>query len=124
MSTTPRPQGGYPMLSIMAGNAFLLSTIYLAVGLVVELLLRYRPSRFLQRLQLSLDSLPARALELTGVMKPLGEAYLTRRITESGGRLIFGVTTVILIFLLALVVGLVMGGLRVWLERRSMRDVG
>jgi hypothetical protein len=110
------------MLSIMAGNAFLLSIIYLAVGLVVEVLLRYRPSRFLQRLQLSLDSLPARALEVTGAMGPLSEAYLSRHITESGVRLVFGVTTIVLIFILALVVGLVMGGLRVWLERRSMHN--
>lgn len=122
MSTTSRPRGGYPMLSIMAGNAFLLSIIYLAVGLVVEVLLRYRPSRFLQRLHLSLDSLPARALELTGAMRPLSEAYLSRHITESGVRLVFGATTIVLIFLLALVVGLAMGGLRVWLERRSMHN--
>ena len=122
MSTTPRPRGGYPMLSIMAGNAFLLSIIYLAVGLVVELLFRFRPSRFLMRLQLSLDSLPARALELSGAMQPLSEAYLAGRITESGLRLVFGVTTILIIFVLALVVGLLMGGLRVWLERRSMRN--
>lgn len=124
MSEHPRRRGGYPMLSIMAGNALLLSTIYLAVGLVVELLLRYKPTRFLIRLQLALDSLPARALEVTGLMQPLSEAYLSRRITESGVRLVFGATTILLIFFLALVVGLVMGGLRVWLERRSPRDVG
>lgn len=124
MSTTSRPRGGYPMLSIMAGNAFLLSIIYLSVGLVVEVLRRYFPSRLLMRLSLSLDSLPARALEVLGLMQPLSEAYLDHRITESGLRLVFGATTVVIIFLLALVVGLLMGGLRVWLERRSPRNAG
>ncbi len=124
MSETPRPQPGYPLLRIMASNAFLLSILYLVVGLVVEVLRRYRPSRFLMRLSLSLDSLPARALELTGAMRPLSEAYLAGRISEAWIRVIFGATTVVIIFALALVVGMGMGSLRVWLERRAMRKFG
>lgn len=117
MSTPPRPQGGYPLLRIMVGNALLLSIVYLAIGLLVELAYRYRPSVFLKRLSLSLDSLPARALELVGAMEPLSEAYFSGRLTEPWVRLIFGATTIAIIFLLALVVGLLMGGLRAWLER-------
>jgi hypothetical protein len=124
VSETPRPQPGYPLLRIMASNAFLLSILYLVVGLVVEVLRRYRPSRFLMRLSLSLDSLPARALELTGAMRPLSEAYLAGRISEAWIRVIFGATTVVIIFALALVVGMGMGSLRVWLERRAMRKFG
>ncbi|MCP3167559.1 hypothetical protein [Myxococcus qinghaiensis] len=107
----------------MWGNAFLLSALYLLVGIVVEGALRLFPSKFLQRLSLSLDSLPARALELVGAMEPLRTAFFNGRIPEYGVRLIFGFTTVVVIFLLALVVGTVMGGLR-YLIARGMRRGG
>jgi uncharacterized membrane protein YbjE (DUF340 family) len=112
------------MLRIMASNAFLLSILYLVTGLVVELLRDWRPSRLLMRLSLSLDSLPARALEVTGLMRPLSEAYLAGRINDAWVRVIFGATTIVVIYLLALVVGLGMGSLRVWLERRALRKLG
>jgi hypothetical protein len=105
----------------MWGNAFLLSVLYLLTGIVVEVARRLFPSHFLQRLSLSLDSLPARALELTGTMEPLRAAYFAGRITEAGVRVVFGVTTVVVIFLLALVVGSIMGGLRMLLLRRAAR---
>ncbi|WP_163995994.1 hypothetical protein [Pyxidicoccus caerfyrddinensis] len=108
----------------MWGNAFLLSLLYLVLGVGVELALRLYPTRFLQRLSLSLDSLPARALELTGALEPLREAYFSGRITESGVRVVFGVTTVLVIFLLALVVGSLMGGLRFFMARRAWRRAG
>ncbi len=124
MSETPRPPPSHPMLRIMASNAFLLSILYLVTGLVVELLRDWRPSRLLMRLSLSLDSLPARALEVTGLMRPLSEAYLAGRINDAWVRVIFGATTIVVIYLLALVVGLGMGSLRVWLERRALRKLG
>ncbi|WP_338873589.1 hypothetical protein [Myxococcus stipitatus] len=105
----------------MWGNAFLLSVLYLLVGVVVEIALRMFPSRFLQRLSLSLDSLPARALELTGAMEPLRTAFFNGRISEFGVRLIFGFTTVVVIFLLALVVGTLMGTLRYFIARAALR---
>ncbi|MCP3104835.1 hypothetical protein LZ198_38815 [Myxococcus sp. K15C18031901] len=108
----------------MWGNAFLLSVLYLLVGLVVEIALNRWPSRFLQRLSLSLDSLPARALELVGAMEPLRAAFFSGHIPEFGVRLVFGVTTVVVIFLLALVVGTLMGGLRYLLARSAARRHG
>ncbi len=119
-----RPQAPYPLLRIMTGNAFLLSIIYLLVGIGVEAARRFFPSRFLLRLSLSLDSLPARALELTGAMEPLRQAYFSGRLSESWVRVVFGVTTIVIIFLLALVVGMVMGSLRGYLERRALRRLG
>jgi hypothetical protein len=101
-----------PLMRIMGGNAFLLSIIYLSVGLGVEVAWRVRPSLFLQRLSLSLDALPARALELTGLAGPLRDAYVSGQISESGLRLVFGGTTVCIIYALAVGVGLVMGTLR------------
>lgn len=108
----------------MAGNAFLLSVIYLLVGIAVEIARRVHPSTFVQRLSLSLDSLPARALEMTGAMEPLREAYFSGRISEFGVRVIFGITTVAVIFMLALVVGTLMGGVRLFVARRAWRRAG
>jgi len=115
------PPQHLPLMSIMGGNAFLLSIIYLVVGLGVEVAWRVRPSLFLQRLSLSLDALPARALELTGLVVPLRDAYLSGRVSESGLRLVFGATTVCIIYGLAVGVGLVMGTLRGLLLYRASR---
>ncbi|MCP3138507.1 hypothetical protein [Pyxidicoccus xibeiensis] len=117
-----RPEA--PLLRIMWGNAFLLSLLYLLVGVGVEVALRVYPSRFLQRLSLSLDSLPAKALELTGIMEPLREAYFSGRISEFGVRIVFGATTVAVIFVLALVVGTLMGAVRLFVARRAWRRAG
>ena len=124
MSTHPSRPEAAPLLRIMWGNAFLLSLLYLVLGVGVELALRLYPTRFLQRLSLSLDSLPARALELTGALEPLREAYFNGRISEFGVRVVFGITTVLVIFLLALVVGSIMGGLRFFVARRAWRRAG
>jgi hypothetical protein len=110
-----------PLIRIMGSNAFLLSVLYLLVGIGVEVARRLWPSFFLQRLSLSLDSLPARALELVGWMEPLREAYFSGRVSESVLRLVFGATTLVIIFLLAVVVGGVMGTLRGLLLRRGSR---
>jgi hypothetical protein len=117
----PHPQPPLPLMRIMGGNAFLLSVLYLLVGIGVEGARRVWPSLFLQRLSLSLDSLPARALELVGLMHPLREAYFSGQIRESGLRLVFGATTIVIIFLLAVVVGLFMGSLRSLVLRRASR---
>jgi hypothetical protein len=105
----------------MVGNAFLLSVIYLVVGIAVELARRFYPTKFVARLSLSLDSLPAQALELTGLMEPLKTAYSNGELPDYQVRLIFGATTIVIIFLLAFAVGLLVGGLRSYIERRALR---
>jgi len=110
----PRP----PLWTVLGANAFILSVLYLLVGIGVELARRLHPSRFLQRLSLSLDSLPARALDFAGVLGPLRDAYLEGRMSELGVRLVFGATTLAVIFLLALAVGLLGWSVRGALERR------
>jgi hypothetical protein len=110
-----------PLGSVLGANAFILSVIYLLLGIGVELARRVHPSRFLQRLSLSLDSLPARALDVLGVLGPLREAYLEGRVSELGVRLVFGATTLAVIFLLALAVGLAGWSVRGALERRPQQ---
>jgi hypothetical protein len=108
----------------MGSNAFLLTIIYLVVGISVEALRGRYPTRFVQRLSLSLDSLPARALETVGLLEPLRVDYLNGQIPEYQVRLIFAGTTIVVIFLLAFTVGMLVGGLRSYIERRAMRKHG
>jgi hypothetical protein len=110
-----------PLMRIMTGNAFLLSILYLLVGLGTEVAWRVRPTVFLQRLSLSLDALPARVLEWLRLLGPLREAYFTERLPAGALRVVFGATTVAIIYVLALVVGLVMGTLRGLLLQRQRR---
>ncbi|MFB1483012.1 hypothetical protein [Corallococcus sp. RDP092CA] len=105
----------------MWGNAFLLSVLYLLAGIVVEVIRRWYPAPFVERLSMALDSLPARGLELVHAMAPLRAAYFSGRITDLGVRVVFGVVTVAVIFLLALVVGAIMGALR-WALLRASRE--
>ncbi len=111
-----------PLMRIMGGNAFLLSVVYLLVGIAVEGSRRLWPdSAFLEQFSLSLDSLPARALEAVGLMQPLRVAYLDNQLSPFRLRLVFGFTTIVIIFLLAVVVGVFMGTLRGFLVRQASR---
>jgi hypothetical protein len=105
----------------MGSNAFLLSILYLLAGIGVELARRFYPTRLVQQLSLSLDSLPARALDLVGALEPLRAAYLDGRVSDAQVRLVFGLTTIAVIFILAFAVGLLVGGLRSYVERRALR---
>jgi hypothetical protein len=124
VETPPEPHVPFPLLRIMGSNAFLLSVIYLVVGIGVEVARRVYPVRFVQRLSLSLDSLPARALEFLGVFEPLRTIYLDGKIPDYQVRLIFAGTTIVIIFLLAFVVGIFVGSLRAYVERRALRKSG
>jgi hypothetical protein len=110
-----------PLLRIMSANAFLLSILYLVVGISVEGARRLWPGNLIRRLSLSLDSLPARVLELVGAMEPLREAYFAGQVSEFSVRLVFGLTTLLVIYLLAVGVGLFMGSVRGALLRRTPR---
>jgi hypothetical protein len=126
VETSPQPQQSYPaqpypLLRIMGSNAFLLTIVYLLVGITVELARRLYPSHLVQRLSLSLDSLPARALEFIGVLAPLRADYLNGQIPDYQVRLIFAGTTIVIIFVLAFVVGMLVGSLRGYVERRALK---
>ncbi|WP_341870747.1 hypothetical protein [Corallococcus terminator] len=112
-----------PLLQVMWGNAFLLSVLYLLVGIVVELLRRRSSSPTVARLSMALDSLPARALEVVHGLEPLRAAYFDGRISDLGVRVLFGIVTVAVIFLLALVVGAIMAVLR-WAVLRAASSKG
>ncbi|MBX5483790.1 MAG: hypothetical protein IRZ16_18360 [Myxococcaceae bacterium] len=108
-----------PLFRIMFGNATLLSAVYLAVGVVVEIVSHLFPTNpWVARATLVLDSLPARSLELLGLMDRIRAAYGHDRISEVTLRLIFSGTTVAIIFAMALIVGAGMWLMRRFLYRR------
>lgn len=109
----------FPLLRIMLGNAFLLSAIYLVFGFTLETARQLFSFRWAERLLLVLDALPARALDLLGAMAVLRERYAYGRVSELTLRLIFGVTTLGIIFATAACVGAAMWLLRGWLTRRA-----
>lgn len=89
-------------LQVVTGNALALSALYLAIGVIVELLRVQTPSAAVMRVSYALDALPARILERLGLFGPLKEAYTDGRIGESTVRLVFGGTAVGFVFVLAL----------------------
>ena len=100
------------LLRLVAANAYVLCVLYLLTGLVLEGLRRLAPIGPLQWLSLSLDSLPARALARLGALGPVREAYLSGQLGEAGVRLVFSATTMLIICLLAVAVGLLTALLR------------
>jgi len=106
----------FPLLQIMLGNSFLLSGIYLAAGLCLELVGRIHPTKTVVRLSIALDRLPAGVLDTVGLLDPLREAYLQNQVEALPLRVVFALTTVLLIFALALLVG---GGM--WLVMQLQR---
>lgn len=89
-------------IQVVAGNALALSALYLAIGVVVEGLRVQWPSSAVMRVSYALDALPARVLGRLGLLGPLKEAYTDGRIGESMVRLVFGLTAVGFVFVLAL----------------------
>ena len=117
---TPQQPPQVPLFRIMFGNATLLSVVYLALGVALELLYRLYPAKWVARGTLVLDSLPARTLELLHLMEPIRQAYAYDRISAASLRLIFAGTTIGIIFLMALVVGTGMWLMRRFIYRRYM----
>ena len=115
MERAPR----YPLLHALVGNALLLSAMYLALGLALEILLRFYPMHWAEEASAALDSLPARTLQLVGALAPLSRAFAYGQLSAFWVRIIFGATTVAVIFIVALSVGLVMLGLTAATRRRA-----
>lgn len=111
----------FPLVQIMVGNSFLLSAIYLAVGLAVELARSYFPSEVVIRISQALDRLPAGVLSAVGLLDVLREGYRDQQINDLQLRLVFGGTTVAIIFALGVLVGAGMWGAMKVQARRSGR---
>lgn len=100
----------FPLARIMVGNSVLLSTIYLSLGLLVELARTYFPSVMVIRISQALDRLPAGVLSAVGLLEVLKDAYRDQQVSDLQLRLVFGGTTVAIIFTLGVLVGAGMWG--------------
>ncbi|GMU60688.1 MAG: hypothetical protein IT380_03395 [Myxococcales bacterium] len=99
-----------PVFRISLTNATLLSGVYLVGGAAVELARRLWNPRWAERLSLSLEAFPARVLEFLGLFEPLRRAWLEGHLSELQVRLVYGLTTVALIYSLGVAVGGLMWG--------------
>lgn len=105
--------GSLSVFRISLTNASILSGFYLVVAVLVEVVRRVWNPRWVDRLSLSLEAFPARTLELLGLFEPLKRAWVEDRVSPLQVRLIYGLTTVTVIFALGLTVGAVL-----WLVAR------
>jgi hypothetical protein len=99
-------------IRLLIGNALALSATYLGLAVFFDVLRRFADIRWAERAALAMEALPARVLSWLGVLSPLRELYVYGRINEVLLRLIFGATTVAIIFLMAMAVGLTLGALK------------
>ncbi|MFZ5441522.1 MAG: hypothetical protein ACOZQL_16060 [Myxococcota bacterium] len=97
-----------PVFRISLANATLLSGLYLLVAVSVEVIRRVWNPRWVDHLALALEAFPARTLALLGLFEPIRRAFSEQKIGSLEVRLIYGLTTVGVIFTLGLLVGVVM----------------
>jgi hypothetical protein len=98
-------RAGYPLLSLILGNGTLISGLYLVVGMGTEVLRRFRPSEGVLRFAFALDALPLRVLDTLHLAGALRDAYLLGAVSGFQLRLVFGGTTLAVIFSVATVLG-------------------
>lgn len=94
-----------PVMRISLTNATIVSVMYLVVATGVELVRRAWNPRWAENLSNAMESFPSRTLELVGALEPLRRAWVEQRISNLGVRLVYGATTVALIFALGFAVG-------------------
>lgn len=115
-----RRQARFPLLGIILGNAFLMSVIYLALGVLVDGLRRLWPHPALVAFSERLDDLPTTALRYSGLWSDLRLLYVHEEVPTWVLRVVYGLTTVTIIFALAFVTGAALGVVRwVMLRRRA-----
>ena len=114
-------QPRFGLVRSLLANVFLLSALYLALGLGLELLRRWFEWSWPAHLLMALDGLPSRVLSLLGLLGPLREAYGHGELSTWALRAIFSVATLSVIALTAVIVGLIMAAIT-WLFRRRVGD--
>ncbi len=89
-------------------NATLLSAGYLVFAVAMELIRRFTGARWAERVSLSMESFPAGVLRFVGLLDPIQRAWVDQDLTDTQVRLLYGVTVVVIVFLLGLAVGTAM----------------
>lgn len=121
MTDEEQPLPRFPLLRVMVTNATLLSVIYLSAAVFIEAIRRWFNPRWSEAASHAMEKLPARALELTGLLRVLRYSYIHGGLSELGLRVVFGAATVAVIFAMAFAVGLVLWAVRALWERHGVR---
>lgn len=116
MKAAPRVRA--PIFRISLGNATLLSVLYLLFATLNDLARRLFTWRWSELLAEHLEEFPARTLRWAGLFSALRQAYLEGLIGTLGVRLLLGLTMVVLIYALAMAVGVMM-----WVGRWAYEKV-
>jgi hypothetical protein len=95
----------FPVFRISVQNATLLSALYLAAATALEGIRRVWNPRWAEKACLAMEAFPARALDVVGLLDFVKKEYAWGALTQFHVRLIFGLATIAVIFLLAIVVG-------------------
>jgi hypothetical protein len=101
-----------PIFRISMQNATILSVAYLLLATAIELSQRWFPFRWTDRAALTVEWIPARTLDWVGLYEPMRRALVEGRMSIFSVRLVFGLTSIAGIFVVALGVGISM-----WLGR-------
>jgi hypothetical protein len=112
-----KPLSPVDALTLSLKNATVLSVLYLVAGTVVELARRVGNYRWADKLSLAFEAFPARTLDLVGLFQPMRTAWAADHLSGSQVRLIYGLTTVAIIFTIGTVVGVAMWGVAVLASR-------
>lgn len=117
MMISAKAPGG--LLRTLLSNVFLLSAVYLFLGLLLEVIRKVFDAPWAARILIAMDGLPSRTLELMGLLHPLREAYGRGAIDTWELRAVFSLATLGVIAVTAVVVGLCLAILDRLLRRRS-----
>ena len=109
-----------PIFRISLQNATVLSVAYLLVAVLIELSERWFPFRITDRAALTIEWIPARTLDWVGLYHPIRNAVIDGDLSIFWVRIIFGFTSVLAIYAIALGVGVAMWAGR-WLIIRGDR---
>jgi hypothetical protein len=113
-----------PIFRISFQNATILSVAYLLMAMAIEASRKWLPFRWTDRAVLTVEWIPARTLDTFGLYEPIRQAVLDDRMSNFTVRLIFGATSVVAIFFVALGVGISMWLGRWLLSRRDRNSQG
>jgi len=117
MNLSARAPGG--LWRTLLSNVFLLSAVYLVVGLGLELIRKAFDAAWAARLLTAMDGLPSRTLQVFGLLTPLREAYGRGAIDTWELRAIFSLATLGVIVITAVAVGLFLALLDRLFSRRT-----
>lgn len=108
-----------PIFRIGLTNATVLSGLYLVAAAFIEVVRAKWNPHWADRASLAMEAFPARALEVLGLWRPLRQAVVEETLSNFQVRLIFGLTSALMIFAMGLTVGLLMWGVARVAERKG-----